>query len=67
MHGEPMRVRKNGKGGRHVAIERGLRPTGSGWPFRRELRELASMCFDVPRRPTPAVSALVKEPTPCEA
>ena len=31
-----------GKGGRHVAIERGLSPTGSGWPFRRELRELAA-------------------------
>ena len=62
-----MKARKNGKGGRHVAIERGLSPTGSGWPFRRELRELAFMCFDVPRRPVPSASHLVKERAPCQA
>jgi hypothetical protein len=62
-----MRAHKNGKGGRHVAIERGLRPTGSGWPFRRELRELASMCFEVRRRPAPPEIAVVKEQKPCEA
>ena len=62
-----MRARKRGKGGRHVAMERGLRPAGSGWPFRRELRELASMCFDVPQRPTPRTSPLVKEQRPCPA
>ena len=28
--------------GRHVAIERGLHPNGAGWPFRRELRQLAA-------------------------
>jgi hypothetical protein len=67
LHGELMRVHKNGKGGRHVAIERGLRLTGSGWPFRREMRELASMCFDVPRRPVPPASHLVKEQKPWEA
>lgn len=37
-----MKQRKS-HGGRHVAIERGLRPHGSGLPFRRELRELAAM------------------------
>ena len=65
--GEPMRVHKNGKGGRHVAVERGLRPTGSGWPFRRELRELASMCFEVRLRPAEPEIAVVKEQKPCEA
>jgi hypothetical protein len=62
-----MRVRKNGKGGKHVAIERGLRPTGSGRPFHRELRELASMCFDVRRRSTSSANQIVKEQRPCEA
>jgi hypothetical protein len=62
-----MRTRKRGKGGRHVAMERGLRPSGSGWPFRRELRELASLCFSPRRRPTPSTPALVKEQNPCEA
>jgi hypothetical protein len=62
-----MSVRKIGKGGKHVAVERGLRPTGSGWPFRRELRELASMCCGVRLRPSPPVIALVKEDKPCEA
>ena len=62
-----MKVRKSGKGGRHVAVERGLRPTGSGWPFRRELRELAAMCFEVHPQPAPPVIALVKGQKPCEA
>jgi hypothetical protein len=62
-----MRARKRGKGGRHVAIERGLRPSGSGWPFRRELRELASLCFGARRRPAPSAPPLVKEQNPCEA
>jgi hypothetical protein len=62
-----MRARKNGKGGKHVAIQRGLRPTGSGWPFRRELRELASMCFGGRRGPTPPTNRPVKEPKPCQA
>jgi len=47
-------------------MERGLRPSGSGWPFRRELRELASL-FSPRRRPTPSAPALVKEQNPCEA
>lgn len=51
--GDEMRMRKNSKGGRHVAVERGLKPTGSGWPFRRELRELAEMSFAVHRQPSP--------------
>ena len=33
-------ARKNGPGGKHVAIERGLWQTWRGLPFRRELREL---------------------------
>lgn len=48
-------------------MERGLRPSGSGWPFRRELRELASLCFSARRRPAPSAPALVKEQNPCEA
>jgi len=48
-------------------MERGLRPSGSGWPFRRELRELASLCFSPRRRPTQSVPALVKEQNICEA
>ena len=34
-------VRKHSAGGKHVAMERGLKPEWCGWPFRRELRELA--------------------------
>ena len=62
-----MRVRRSGKGGRHVAVERGITPTGSGWPFQRELRELAAMCFDVRRQPNPPSIGLVKKQEPCEA
>jgi hypothetical protein len=61
-----MRARKLGKGGKHVAIERGLRPTGSGWPFRRELLELALMCRSVGQPTLPAI-AIQKEQKPCEA
>ncbi len=57
-------MRKNSKGGRHVAVERGLKPSGSGWPFRRELRELAAMNFDVPWQPPPPVIVRVKERKP---
>jgi hypothetical protein len=38
-------TRRGNAGGRHVAMERGLRPGWCGWPFRRELRELAAKCF----------------------
>lgn len=63
-----MRGRKQGKGGRHIAIERGLKSTGSGWPFRRELRELASLCLvGVRRPPSPVTSRLVTDEKPCEA
>ena len=63
-----MRGRKQGKGGRHVAIERGLRPTGSGWPFRRELRELASLYLaGVRRPPSPVTSRLAADEKSCEA
>ena len=49
-----MSARKRGKGGRHVAIERGLRPDGSGWPFRRERGELATLSFSLRQRPAPS-------------
>ena len=62
-----MRARKQGKGGRHVAIECGLKSTGSGWPFRRELRELASQCFGVRRWPSPHETQIMKGEKPCEA
>jgi hypothetical protein len=32
-------ARKGSAGGRHIAVERGLKPGWCGWPFRRELRE----------------------------
>jgi hypothetical protein len=67
MHGEPMRVHRNGKGGKHVAVERGLRPTASGWPFRRDLRELASMCSGGRRGPAPPTNRPVKESLPSRA
>ena len=38
-------ARKGGAGGRHIAMERGLRPGWCGLPFRRELRELAAKCL----------------------
>ena len=34
-------LRKNPVGGRHVAFERGLLQSHSGWPFRREMRAYA--------------------------
>jgi hypothetical protein len=61
-----MRARKPAKGGKYVAIERGLRPTGSGWPFRRELLEMALMCRRA-GQPTGAAIAIEKEHKPCEA
>jgi hypothetical protein len=36
-----MTVRRANVGGRFVAVERGLWPEFDGWPFRRELDELA--------------------------
>jgi hypothetical protein len=38
-------TRKRSVGGRHIAMERGLRPGWCGLPFRRELRELAAKWF----------------------
>jgi hypothetical protein len=62
-----MKSRNNSKGGKHVAGERGSRPTDSGWPFQRELREFALICPDLRQRPTAQAIALVKEHKPCAA
>ncbi len=62
-----MSVRSRGKGGKHVAIERGLRPTGSGWPFRRELRELRAQIFEAPIRTSLPIIPSESEPKPCQA
>jgi hypothetical protein len=68
MHGEPMRVRKNGKGGRHVAIERGMVASWNGWPFRRELRQLAAEARWAGRRDQrPAAEQEVNGARPCQA
>ena len=32
-----MRGKSHSSGGKHIAIERGLLPAWSGWPFRREI------------------------------
>ena len=50
------------KGGRHIAMERGLRTNGSGWPFRREMGELALLRVNVRRRQTPSDIPILKEP-----
>ena len=49
------------KGGRHIAMERGLRPNGSGWPFRREMGELAVPRVSMRRRPGPSDIPILKE------
>ena len=56
-----MRARKRGKGGKHVAMERGLRPNGSGWPFRREMGELATLRVSMRQRKGPSDSPILKE------
>jgi hypothetical protein len=59
-------TRKGSTGGRHVAMERGLRPGWCGWPFRRELRELAAKCFVGQRRTSPPVIPTASGVKPCQ-
>ena len=61
-------ARKGGAGGRHIAMERGLRPGWCGLPFRRELRELAAKCFVGRRRESSlAIQSTTSEVKPCQA
>ncbi len=53
--------------GRHVAVERGLHPNGCGWPFRRELRQLAARLRDVPLDQGRMEKPELKGVRPCEA
>ena len=48
---------KTSIGGRHIAKERGLLPTWSGWPFRREVRNTMVVLRNsrAPRATTPGV------------
>jgi len=53
--------------GRHVAIERGLHPNGAGWPFRRELWQLAARLRDLPLDQGRVEKPELKGIRPCEA
>ena len=53
--------------GRHVAIERGLHPHWCGWPFRRELRQLAAKLRDVPLHQGCVEKPELKGVRPCGA
>jgi len=59
-------ARKNGPGGKHVAIERGLWQTWRGLPFRRELRELTASSITGRRRTPPPAIPSASEAKTCQ-